>query len=512
MCGQLGYSGYEKFDPVKIKTLMYINALERGLDATGVWSYLNNLDKSLTNGCSYATSKHFKLIPDTILMAHLRAATVGDKKNVNNTHPFHRGDYLLQHNGTLKNHEDLLHKYELNKKDYQVDSDIIAGCIAKCNDIKQVLSQIDGPAAIIIHDLNISNRLYVFRNVDRPLFRGKINNSMYMSSVSDALSLIQCEKIDEFKENNLYTIEDGRIIDTIKIKNDPYYKPVVKIDYSNKKLSDVIINCHLAIGCVLRGGSSFTLRQSGTDYKMVKGNYYFITDFINNRDYIAADIETGDIIQLHYGNFMNDDIIKDNDYVIALNDVYSNTVKDLQYIKMDKIYKCKDSFTTGRITIFDENEEHPLCTTSKRCFRKLTEKELEKHMQDVVIKKSMVPFVINNAEESAKVFQQQQFIESLDLKNAETVTDIIINDDNSLDDHMESEDFEKYSSNTTLVNLSFLRNHFRKINRFLHNLKMITETEKSSMAIKNRINTLIKINERASVEFTNNQIETNANN
>ena len=84
MCGQIGFSGQNVFDPNKVKTLMYCNALERGMDATGLWSPLNKLDKSLLDGCTYSTMNSFKLIPDTILMSHLRAATVGSKKNVHN--------------------------------------------------------------------------------------------------------------------------------------------------------------------------------------------------------------------------------------------------------------------------------------------------------------------------------------------------------------------------------------------------------------------------------------------
>ena len=99
MCGQLGYSGTKPFDFEKIKLLILWNSLERGEDATGLYSPLNGHRKSLLKGSTVVSNDEFKLIPDTILMAHVRAKTIG-LNTIENTHPFKRGDWYLQHNGT----------------------------------------------------------------------------------------------------------------------------------------------------------------------------------------------------------------------------------------------------------------------------------------------------------------------------------------------------------------------------------------------------------------------------
>lgn len=494
---------------------MYCNALERGMDATGLWSPLNKLDKSLLDGCTYSTLSTFKLIPDTILMSHLRAATVGSKKNVHNAHPFHRGSYILQHNGTLYNHLDLADKYDLKISNFNVDSDIIAGCIEKCDNIKEILEQIDGPAAIIIHDLNYENRLYVFRNKERPLYRGRANSGMYMSSLLQPLKLVGISNIEEFKEDILYTVDSGKITNTVKIINKPYSKPKPKLDITvpSNYLKFKLDHLPLSIGCILRGAANYNIRFDDGIWVMKKDKYYYVDSVTNGMYFNVADIETGNINTIHYANFNLLDTIKDGDFMIALNDVESLRTKDLILVKKGEIRKCQDSFTDGKMSIFDQNHQNFICVTHKRNFRKLTDQELEDFKKNELV--IFQPAVIKSAEESSKIFLKSLEIPFLadEEPSHETVGDIVINNDNSLDDdsHKESEDFEEDDCDLEL-NSQDLYKHFNKMDKFLFNLRRIMEVENVSQSIKSRVGILIKSNEKAMHEFLGEEVQMDDNN
>lgn len=496
MCGQLGFSGNKKFDPNKIKILMYINAIERGLDATGLWSPLNKLDKSLVNGCGYAVSNWFKPKPDTILMSHVRAATIGDKKNVKNTHPFERGNYLLQHNGTLTNHIDLFDKYQLKKNDFHVDSDVIAGCIEKCDNIEEVLSQINGPAAIIIHDLRIKNRLYAFRNKERPLYYGITNEGMYISSVEESLILIQCKEIFEFDNDILYTIENGEIIDSLKIKNKPYTKPITYPIYGDYKLK-------LAIKCNIRAVNSFTVKEFGDkpSYEIIKDDYYLINDVDNLNRFNATNVKTGEIINVHSGNFNLNDTITADDYVMALSDIINLQQPTIKYLNKGDIVKVKTSFSDGDCSLYDKSETNFLCNLSKEFLRKLTYTELDEYL---VSKKSILqlPIPFKCAEESASAFiENQKFLKSLhmtdsDGPNHDKPIDIVINDDNSLDENeTESEDLE-------VIDIKKLDDHFTRTAHYLMVIQNLMNYEDTPLPLRNKIKVLITINDKAKQRFT----------
>lgn len=232
MCGIIGYTGKKPFNQRIIELLIAWNSLERGEDATGLYSPQNGLLKTLVKG-SYFTTYQQKdyFVPDKLFIGHVRAATVGAKENVNNAHPFKRGPYVLAHNGTLKNHKDLLHKYNLKDSDFTVDSDCVAGCMEACNDIPTVLSEINGAGAFIIYDERKKEKLYLFRNKERPLWRAYDDEGgMYISSIPEPLAFEGLSKIKEFKEDVLYSINSGVIStsrsETRNIKNVPYSKPV----------------------------------------------------------------------------------------------------------------------------------------------------------------------------------------------------------------------------------------------------------------------------------------------
>lgn len=369
MCGQLGYSGTKPFDFEKIKLLILWNSLERGEDATGLYSPLNGHRKSLLKGSTVVSNDEFKLIPDTILMAHVRAKTIG-LNTIENTHPFKRGDWYLQHNGTLKNHWDLSHKYELSSMDYSVDSDIICGAISKENNFNP-LREIDGPAAIIIHKTTTPDKLYVFRNAERPLFRGIIDGCMYMSSIKESLEYIGCGGIKEFKTDTLYTICNGNIEKTVKMHNAPYKRPYVNnynnsYGYSNVNTYSNAVQATDLVNSWLK--ASFNDSSSTRKFNLIQGKLYFISGIseyqmlqVKERDEENAPFEL-----FHKSYFYTSGYIDIWDYAVALYDIVND--KKQIVIKKDQVVLVT-KITDNILSLEDINTKKDICCADRRYFR-----------------------------------------------------------------------------------------------------------------------------------------------
>lgn len=316
MCGIIGFSSKNKFNKDKIIQLIMWNTFERGVDATGIYSPKNGLLKTVENGFDFVQKNN--IIEDDIFMAHVRAATVGDKTKSSNAHPFQYDGVTFLHNGTLKNHVDLLYKHELKYADFSVDSQVIAGIIGKEQNFN-VISEIDGPAAFLIHHDKTPNILYAFRNSERPLFRGMIGDDMYISSIKESLKLIGCTKIKDFKENYLYAIKDGKIIDYKAVKNTPYHS----YTHTQTKCRE-IYPVNMLMGTIL------PLAKKGYwEKNLTVGKGYLILGFNMTNQYVTIqddDLEYRDISKFDF-NYEKKVIIEDC-YVKALCDLVLGTGKD----------------------------------------------------------------------------------------------------------------------------------------------------------------------------------------
>lgn len=222
MCGMVGYSGVDNFDADKIKQLMLANMM-RGVHSTGMYND-GKISKLADNAIEFLAEN--EIIPDKIFMGHDRHATIGNKSSVDNAHPFEYGTIIGQHNGTLKNHWQLCRSEELEHKDFDVDSQVLIALINKDKGGLKVLQEFEGAAAVIWHDKEIPNRIYCFRNFERPLYRGMIDDNMYISSIEKSLEMIGCKKIQEFKENFAYAIENGKIV--LESSKRVHKKPIVE--------------------------------------------------------------------------------------------------------------------------------------------------------------------------------------------------------------------------------------------------------------------------------------------
>jgi hypothetical protein len=390
MCGLTGYSGKADFSLPIMELIIAWNSLERGSDATGLYSPSNGLKKTLEKGSHYVIYENKEYFtPDKIFIGHVRHATVGDKSKVENAHPFHRSNYVLAHNGTLKNYKDLLFKYEIPEEGYNVDSDCIAGCIAASKNIAQVLSEIDGAGAFLIHDTEQPNKLYIFRNSERPLYRGyDEDNNMYISSIPEPLYYFQLKNIKEFKENILYTIIDGAIVANKcqKIKNTPYKKPYV---VNHKQWEDVIdsypppprnacptnnvgflqdrnttkdrykpreLDLFNNLWVRSRMNVSYYCSSQGERVELKKDEYYLVTATSTDDDKCWVQLESS-FVEIHKSYFVEADIIKNYDVVMLME---------------DRVFNKKGSFIGNKGDIFQVNYMYPDGDISLRPYNHLT--------------------------------------------------------------------------------------------------------------------------------------------
>jgi len=387
MCGQAAFSSAEPFDVNKIKTLMLWNSLERGIDSTGLYSPKNGLKKSILKGSDFITAKsdQYGILPDNIFMAHLRQKTVGAIK-AENAHPFKRGDWVLQHNGTLTNHYDLINKYDLGYANYDVDSDVICGALEKTGDILTVLSEIDGPAALVIQNTKEPNRLYVFKNKERPLFKGYIGSSMYISSIENSLTLIGCTSVKEFKDDYLYVIEDGLIVKGYpkEIKSNPYthtYKA------SNYAASD-----QKYVGTILRMPYTTFAHWPNNQCKFNGGDLVEVTKVTANYATFKklGEDEEG---EFYIGTFLTDlkkYFIEENSLCRALYEIYmgkpENVLIKAGDVVVAKLKKVNDEIDPKNINLHDEKTNKKITYCDRSYFIKLTVEEVIRYHNANLIK------------------------------------------------------------------------------------------------------------------------------
>lgn len=388
MCGQLGYSSNKPFDIDKIRLLMLWNSLERGQDSTGLYSPINGLKKSILKGSSFltASSNLYDFKPDNIFMAHLRQKTVGTVK-MDNAHPFQRGNWVLQHNGTLDNYYDLRNKYNLSYNDYDVDSDIICGSLSVNNDIVKTLSEIDGPAAIIIQNILEPGILYVYRNKERPLYKGYVDNSMYISSIEDSLKFIGCKTVKEFKEDKLYAIKDGLIVKNYpkEIKSSPYKYYHNNYDSNsddyNKYLNTIFrVNTNLTVNFMK---NIFIKEGSLLKVKGINGYYMDVEKIFGD--------QISDSIYIKSHEFtLNNYLITNDSICRSLYDIYEGDEKNV-IIKCGDLVRAKlitteEGLDIKNIEVYDIKTNKKISEASKLFFIKLTDIELQSYYKSLNVK------------------------------------------------------------------------------------------------------------------------------
>lgn len=210
MCGLVGFNGPKdkKFNLDKVKLLLMMNQ-QRGEDSFGFYTPEIGVVKDTGKIELEMSRPSFNLPISNTLIGHVRKSTVG-ATNKKNAHPFNYGNIVLAMNGTLSNCWDLLREYNFDLKDFDVDSQILTAML-NVDQSSIPFTKIIGGCAVIYTDTN-NGKVYVYRNNERPLYRGNLDGGMYFSSIESSLKIIGCADVKEFKEDILYEIIDGKKI------------------------------------------------------------------------------------------------------------------------------------------------------------------------------------------------------------------------------------------------------------------------------------------------------------
>lgn len=219
-CGLVGFSGKDNFDLMKLKFLLYWNSIERGKDATGIYTVESGIVKDNEEAKKFINNKHKidKIKPANLLIGHVRAKTVGHN-TVDNAHPFEYGDLVGAHNGSLTNHLSLIRQYGFNTDSYNVDSQVLISALNENlknnnSDDFKVLGEYEGAAALLVYNKK-EDVLYVMHDKNRPLFYGYDNGNMYISSIKETLESVGCIDCKAFPINTVHIIKEGEILHTI---------------------------------------------------------------------------------------------------------------------------------------------------------------------------------------------------------------------------------------------------------------------------------------------------------
>lgn len=212
MCGLVGMfggtpNGLTQMHLKVMAQLLVVDTL-RGTDSTGAFAVHKSspniaaLHKKtgagwgFVQGADYNTFEDFLWNKARFVVGHNRAATRGSISD-ETAHPFHEGNILLVHNGTLGTHWKELCNYDAT---ITVDSQAIAWALNNAKDWREVLPEIDGAYTLIWYDFR-DETLRFASNGERPLwFAFDTENNMYWASEYQMLDSILTRNSIKVKE------------------------------------------------------------------------------------------------------------------------------------------------------------------------------------------------------------------------------------------------------------------------------------------------------------------------
>ena len=242
MCGLVGVAGnLLKKDTDFFKQALICDQL-RGAHSTGIIAVDNKNEcftlKTADQGAVFVQDKEFlslNNVSQKILAGHNRYATQGEV-NDTNAHPFHHGEVVLMHNGTLYTRSGLS-----TDKKFEVDSEHIAYTIGKAStdaEIIDVLEELDGAFALVWYNLR-TNKLYMARNDERPIALAAVGGCVYWASEEKMLDWlldrnnIRKYEIKDLPEGELWCIDlSSTTVMSSKLLTKTKFTPAETYSYS----------------------------------------------------------------------------------------------------------------------------------------------------------------------------------------------------------------------------------------------------------------------------------------
>jgi len=404
-CGLIGFSGENNFDPAKIKSLFLYNA-SRGLEGCGMYN-CGIITKSSEE--VYSEIIKWNIVPEKLFIGHTRKSTYTQHKKEAHCHPFkaeHNGEIVIgAHNGTLTNHWQICSDYDVKSVDYDTDSQALFAMIAVD---KNVLKRIKGAASIIytVESESEEKPLFCFRkNDERPLWRGRCEEGLYISSIKESLEFIGCTNVEEFKTKCLYNIVDGKIINTRSMPDEQIIPKTVTVYNSN----NTTLNNHLTNGYCddySRDNKDYNhiIARTGTYVKIITkditavqrervkvGGYYKLSSNIRGSSiYAQLDIScefdsTNGLDNMMTTMYNLDDVMictpvkQEGVIAVAIRDGKHGTkTEDLVYVYDYKEGVNGDSDKLCYYTVYPKSKKKSTCWEwSVDAFRLITKHELE---------------------------------------------------------------------------------------------------------------------------------------
>ena len=125
----------------------------------------------------------------TTMMGHTRYATLGSPSINSNNHPIRTGQTIGTHNGSISNHKELFHKYDM-KRYAQVDSEAIFRLYETSESVDEFLDdrlpKVQGRVAIVWSDLERPEYVYMVKanNPIEMVYIPEIDGYAYGSTMS----------------------------------------------------------------------------------------------------------------------------------------------------------------------------------------------------------------------------------------------------------------------------------------------------------------------------------------
>ena len=229
MCGIAGFCLNPKHNQnqTDLAAQMLMDIEHRGYHATGAaWINPSTGNRAITKA-PVAASKFIKTkagkavcLNAQVAILHTRWATQGQPSNNNNNHPIPRGKIVLTHNGHISNDTELFKELKV-KRHGQVDSEAVAALIAFTSaPITEVLSRVQGTAALAWIEQGKSNTLHLARVNSSPLWIGQTGTgSLVYGSTEETIenaAIMLDSNLDwsySASEGEYFKVKDGKIVE-----------------------------------------------------------------------------------------------------------------------------------------------------------------------------------------------------------------------------------------------------------------------------------------------------------
>lgn len=193
MCGIFGWvkpksTSGQGLNLDRITRAGMLETIPRGRDATGFYTPGYGIVKDAVIASDFPIPTAVK--HERLFIGHCRAGSIGSNTNPLNAHPFECGDFIIVHNGTIRDIKPLP-EYEYEG---DTDSEILASYIHK-HGVKVGIEKSSAMGALVIYDAG-TNRLYFWSSDVRPMEICRYKGMIFFGSTRAVLrSALKIDKI-----------------------------------------------------------------------------------------------------------------------------------------------------------------------------------------------------------------------------------------------------------------------------------------------------------------------------